>query len=177
MRDFFTTLSAYDGRTGPPFTINFAYMSWTDYLNCFMNFTLPLFGIGWIADFADADNFVRPYMHSSGTFPPYQSYTADNGWGATKDALIDLALVTPDGANRQALYEQLALTYYNDCPSFPLPAPLGRFWCQYWVKGWHSNAFEACGFDILALGETWYPGTHFYTSPAQHKASQMESST
>jgi len=108
-KDFFNTLSTYDGRTGPPFTINVALLDYSTYYYYFRDFKLPLFEISWPADFADADNFLRPYMHSDGDFVQYQNYTLENGWNSShgtnypslrKDQLIDLALVTPDGPER-----------------------------------------------------------------------------
>ena len=162
IRDFFGNLSTFDGRMGPPFQVVITEIDYDTYLGQWEEKILPIFDLTWFVDFRDADDFVRPYMHSWADFSYLQSYTTDNGWGATKDALIDLALVTPDGANRQALYEQLALIYYNDCPSFPLPVPLGRFWCQYWVKGWYNNG-RAIVSDTTMQSYTRYPGTYFYT--------------
>ncbi len=95
--------------------------------------------MGWKADFSDADDFLRPYMHSKGTFSSGQGYTADNGWGNEKDLLIDQALLTPDGPARQAIYNQLAQMYYDDCPSFPITEPRGRRWTHYWAKGWYYD--------------------------------------
>jgi ABC-type transport system substrate-binding protein len=162
IRDFFfNTLSTYDGRTGPPFTINVASSDWSTYLNYIRDFKLPLFEIDWLADFADAENFLRPYMQSDGVdgyFAGFQNYTLDNGWNSTrganypsldKDQLIDLALVTPDGPDRAKMYADLENIYMNDCPSFPICQPYIRRWCQYWVKGWYYNAL--------------YPSSYFYT--------------
>jgi peptide/nickel transport system substrate-binding protein len=169
IREFFNTLSTYDGRTGPPFTINLVDLDWTIYLDYFETFKLPLFEIGWLADFADADNFLRPYMHSDGDFVQFQNYTLDNGWSNTrganypslnKDQLIDLALVTPDEPDRARMYADLENIYMNDCPSFPIDQPYIRRWCQYWVKGWYYNPLcpgdyyramwkaDDCWFDI-----------------------------
>jgi len=159
-RDFFATLSTYDGRSGPAFTINTAATDWTTYQNLFEAQKLPMFDIGWLADFADADNFVRQYMHSNGDLAYFQGYTVDNGWGNLKDILIDQALVTADGPERQALYQQLQQIYYNDCPSYPVTIPRERRWCQYWVKGWYYDAlypatyipsvykYDDCWFDV-----------------------------
>jgi peptide/nickel transport system substrate-binding protein len=142
IRDFFVTLSTYDGRSpiANPFIIDVANIDWSDYVEQFATGKLPIWSTGWSADFADADSFARPYMHSNGDLAYLQGYTADNGWGTTKDILIDQALLTPDGPARQAVYDQLAAIYYDDCPSYPLTNPRGRRWCQYWVKGWYYNA-------------------------------------
>ncbi|HUW49026.1 MAG TPA: ABC transporter substrate-binding protein [Patescibacteria group bacterium] len=159
IKDFFMKLSTYDGRVGNPFTVNVApEIDWLTYLQDFENFLLPTFDIGWLADFADADNFVRPYMHSGGDFSFFQNYTLTNGWESThgsnypalnKDELIDKAFATPDGSDRAKMYQDLESIYMADCPSLPMPAPTGRRWCQYWVKGWYYNPL--------------YPGDYYYT--------------
>jgi peptide/nickel transport system substrate-binding protein len=165
--DFFRTLSTYDGRVGPPFTINNANVDWTTYLNYFEEFKLPIFDIGWLADFADADNFIRPYMHSNGEFSYFQNYTLANGWGSThgsnyptlnKDELIDRAFTTIDGPDRAKMYADLEAIYMSDCPSLPTPTPTGRRWCQYWVKGWYYNAMYSGTYvpSVYKYDDCWY---------------------
>jgi len=147
LRDFFTNLSTYDSRTGPTFTVNVVgEWSWPPWPG--EEYYEPMFMNGWLADFADADNFVRPYMYSMGDFAWFQNYTKDNGWGARKDELIDLALKTPDGPERASLYTELQDIYIADCPSFPIAQISGRRWQKYWVKGWYHNGL--------------YPATYYY---------------
>ena len=137
--NFFYTLSTFDGRTGPTFKVNSMEIVWGSPPS-YIDEVLPVFFMPWIADFADADDFCRQFMHSDGWFAYYQGYTASNGWGTLKDALVDQAATMPDSPARQALYQQLQQIFYDDCPGFPVPTLLNRFWCQYWVKGWYYNA-------------------------------------
>jgi peptide/nickel transport system substrate-binding protein len=155
IRAFFQTLSKYHGRVGPAFTVNIATTDWATYLKLWEAQQLPMFWMSWLADFADADNFMRPYMHSDGDFSYYQNYTLANGWRYTrglyypalnKDELVDVAFVTPDGPERAKMYADLESIYLTDCPSLTIPVQTGRRWCQYWVKGWYYNAM--------------YPGTY-----------------
>ena len=134
---------------GSQFVVNVVSITWDAYLDAFEAYQLPIWSIGWLADFADADNFARPYMHSYGDFAYFQNYTAANGWGTRKDQLIDTALSTPDGSARAALYKELQQIYYNDAPSLPIDIPVGRRWCWYWVKGWYYNAL--------------YPAQYYYS--------------
>jgi len=151
IESFFTTLSTFNGRSAsrPPFTVNIQEITWSATIRGMTRRWLPIWDIGWLADFADADDFIRPYMHSAGTFAYYQGYTAANGWGILKDTLIDEAVLTPDGPARAALYRQLQQIYFQDVPSFPVNIPRGRRFCAYWVKGWYFDAV--------------YPSTNFYT--------------
>ncbi len=99
----------------------------------------PLTAYGWLADFADPDNFCEPYQASWGNFmvaqgPPFP------GDQAFVDQEINAALVEPDSAKRGAMYQDLQYRYWLDVPSFPLVQPVGRRWARYWVQGWYFNA-------------------------------------
>jgi len=148
---FFGNLSTYDSRPGawPDFIIDIKEIDWSTYLDQFENMELPIFSIGWLADFADADNWVRPYIHSYGDFSYFQSYSVENGYGDAKDKLIDLAVKTPDGPARRAMYKTVQEYYVNDCPSFPIDSPSGRRWAKYYVKGWYYNGL--------------YPSMYYYS--------------
>jgi len=147
LRDFFTELGTNNGRTGPPFVIDVAEIDWPTYINQWFAFNLPLWAIGWLSDYADADNWMGAYMHSWICFAYFQVYRIDNGYGTLgpvtgmdKDELIGVAVKTPDGPERAALYKDLEDIYIMDCPSYSLAEPLGRKWLKYWVKGWYHNA-------------------------------------
>jgi ABC-type transport system substrate-binding protein len=121
---------------------------WPVYLTYMEAMMMPVWEIGWLADYADASNWFGPYMHSFGDFTFYQAYSAANGWdsqlgtrsGMTgKDEMIDRAFLTPDGTSRQNMYFDLNDIYVNEVPNLPTSQPLGRRWAQYWVKGWYFN--------------------------------------
>jgi ABC-type oligopeptide transport system substrate-binding subunit len=158
--NFFYTLSTFDGRTGPAFNVNVNYAIWVE-PSYYTTAELPMFFMSWSADFADAEDFCRPFVHSDGAFAYYQAYTADNGWGTLKDTLVNQAAVTPDGPARQALYQQLQQIFYGDCPGFPVPTLLNRFWCQYWVKGWYYNALAPSPYyySMWKQDTPWYDVT------------------
>jgi peptide/nickel transport system substrate-binding protein len=141
------TFDEINTKYGKNFQINIVGPDWSTYLDLMEEFKMPLWIIGWLADFADADNWDRPFMHSYGDFSYYQNYTAWNGWttpgprtGLDKDKLIDIAVKTPDGPDRAKYYADLDDIYIMDCPSFPIIQASGRRWQKYWVKGWYYNA-------------------------------------
>jgi peptide/nickel transport system substrate-binding protein len=142
IKDFFESL-------GPQFQITIYEIDWPTYLDLLETFQLPIWSLRWLADFADADNFARPYMHSNGDFAYFQNYTAWNGWGSRKDEIVDMAIKTPDGPARAALYRELQQIYYNDAPFLPIDIPIERRWQWYWVKGWYYNPL--------------YPGDYYYS--------------
>jgi peptide/nickel transport system substrate-binding protein len=159
LKNFFANLSTYDGRTGPPFEISI--VEYDPFIWPPDPVERPIWIIGWLADYADADNFIRPYMHSLGDFSYFQNYTAENGWGRLKDELIDNAVNTPDGPQRAAIYNQLEHKYIDDCPSIPLAQPLARMWMNYWVKGWYYNPLTSSPqsgyyYSIWKYDDCWF---------------------
>jgi len=168
---FFVKLSTYDNRIGPPFTVEISEIDSPTYLTYFEESKLPVGVMRWHGDYADADDFKRPFMHSRGYFAYPQNYTTDNGWPGIgpvtqlpKDILIDLAVKTPDAdPNRAKYYADLDSIYIADCPSFPIVQAVERKWTKYWVKGWYYNALypsnyyyyklykeQACWYDVTS---------------------------
>jgi peptide/nickel transport system substrate-binding protein len=113
---------------------------------------MPIFMMGWLADYPDAHDFVFPFMHSQGGFAIYQSYG-----NATLDFLIDVAAVMPDGPMRQQAYYDLQAIYHNDVPSVPIYQGIGRYFERDWVRGWHYNPVLP-GNDVYHM---WKAKTHF----------------
>jgi peptide/nickel transport system substrate-binding protein len=135
---------------------------------------VPIFMIGWLADYPDPDNFAFPFMHSLGTFSQWQGYS-----NAHVDALIEQGAQTADdvaayagqldqpdprpfmnnnpGTNipgdtrwpRRSIYYELQAIYaIDDIPSVTLVTAAGRHWERDWVRGWYYNAI--------------YPGQYIY---------------
>jgi len=134
----FTALGAAHGGTNK-FRVTVLAQDWPVFLSAEQNGQLPMYDVGWLADFADPDNFARPYQHSQGDFvvsqgppfPPDQTLV---------DTEIDAAIIEPNVATRKALYQDLQYRYWLDALSFPLIQPVGRRFARDWVQGWYYNA-------------------------------------
>jgi peptide/nickel transport system substrate-binding protein len=100
---------------------------------------LPIFQIGWAADYPDAHNFIFPYMHSSGTFSGWQNYNNPEA-----DALIAQGISATDPAERQTIYDQLTNLYYTDAPGIMISQGLGRRYFRSWVQGYVFNPTNPC---------------------------------
>jgi len=109
-------------------------VQWPTFLRGMIAQTLPLFVIGWLADYPDPHNFAFPFMHSGGTFSGWQSYSDPD-----VDALIADGIGTTDPTEREAIYYELEQIYYEDVPSIALAQALGRRYFRDWVKGWYYN--------------------------------------
>ncbi|MDH5461842.1 MAG: ABC transporter substrate-binding protein [Candidatus Bathyarchaeota archaeon] len=127
----------------PKFHINMKEVDFSTYLTHLVHMESPMFYLGWLFDYPDPHDFVMSFMHSSGVFTSWQSYS-----NATVDALIEEGLRTINGSRRREIYYELQRIYHDDCPSVPTAQPLGRHWERDWVQGWYYNPA--------------YPGIYFY---------------
>jgi peptide/nickel transport system substrate-binding protein len=95
---------------------------------------MPIWVVGWQVDYPDADDFISPYMATYGDFSYFQGYGT-----AEIDALIEQARYSTDPTERQALYNQLAGIFYEDCPTIMTAQPLGRRFFTKYIDGFYFN--------------------------------------
>jgi len=127
----------------PKFKVEVIEVDWPTYLRAMVRSQLPLYIIGWLADFPDPHNFVHPFMHSNGAFSAWQGYSNPH-----VDELIENGISETDPTARKNIYYELQRIYYEDVPSVIIDQPLGRHWERDWVQGWYYNPI--------------YPGQYFY---------------
>jgi len=118
----------------PDFKVNIQIMQWPTLLRSMYAGLLPMFQIGWQADYPDPHNFILPFMHSHGTFSAWQNYHDPE-----IDALIEQGIAAADPAERQVIYYQLQNLYIEEVPSFTIAQPLGRRYFRDWVQGFYFN--------------------------------------
>jgi len=124
-------------KINPKFQVRVQVMQWPTLLRGMYMQLLPMFQIGWQADYPDAHNFIYPFMHSNGTFSGWQNYR-----NPVVDELIDKGIGSTDPAERQAIYNQLGQIYYDDNPGILLCQPQGRRYFRDWVKGYVFNPID-----------------------------------
>ncbi|MDR5696893.1 MAG: ABC transporter substrate-binding protein [Armatimonadota bacterium] len=118
----------------PRFRVDVVSLAWSTYLAQESEGRLPIYFLGWAADYADPDNFVYPFMHSKGTFTGAQSYN-----NPEVDRLIEEAQRTADPARRRQIYFRLQEIAFNDVPTVYLGYPTGFIVMRSWVRGWYHN--------------------------------------
>jgi len=116
------------------FTVLIQVMQWPTMLRGMYMQLLPMFQIGWMADYPDAHNFVFPFMHSGGTFSGWQNYK-----NTEVDTLIAEGISGTTTAAREATYRKLDQLFFDDVPSFILSQALGRRYFRSWVQGFYHN--------------------------------------
>jgi len=118
----------------PKFKIDTRGITWSTYLGLYTKSKLPMFFIGWGADYPDPDNFVVPFMHSTGSFAKAQGYKNPEA-----DRLIEQAARETDPKKREQLYFRLQELAYQDVPTIYLIYRAGFVVMRSWVKGWYHN--------------------------------------
>ncbi len=124
----------------PKFKVDTRGVTWSSFLGLVNANKATMFFIGWAADYADPDNFVVPFMHSTGTFSAHQGYK-----NPEVDKLIEQAALETDNAKRQALYVRLQEIAYTDIPTIYIVYPVGLIVMRSWVKGWYNNPIYPTG--------------------------------
>ena len=132
-------LSAYARKINPKFKIEVKSEMWASYVRDRLEWKLPYFMTGWFADYPDADDFVYPFLYSTG----YYGLTLGKGYQelAKKvfDPLINEAEDTTNVQQRLKLYKELSVKAYDEAAIMWLFQPLGNHVQRTWVKGWYYN--------------------------------------
>ena len=142
------------------FTVLIQVMQWPTLLNGMYSQLLPMFQVGWMADYPDAHNFAYPFMHSIGTFSGWQSYN-----NPEVDALLADGISATTAAERERIYRELDQMYYDEVPSFIMAQPLGRRYFRDWVEGFYYNPVLPASFgNLYVLSKTQSPHPDTFVS-------------
>jgi len=123
----------------PKFHIDIRGVPWSSYLDRMVTTQMPLFVIGWLADFPDPHNFVVPFAHSTGTFSGWQGDTLVEMFKENYDPLISDAMATADQSVRAGIYYKIEQMSFDDCYDMWLPQVNGYRVMRDWVQGYAFN--------------------------------------
>ncbi len=121
-------------KLNPKFKIDIRPIQWSTYLDASQNKMLPMYTLGWAADYPDAHNFVFPLLHSLGNYPDQQGYK-----NPEIDRLIEQAISETDLEKRKALYSEVLVLAYQDVPHLVILDRVMPRVQRTWVKGWYHN--------------------------------------
>jgi len=121
-------------KLNPRFKIDIRPVQWSTFLDASEKKMLPMFTLGWQADFPDAHNFVFPMLHSQGNYPNQQGYK-----NPEIDRLIGQAILETDLEKRKALYSEILVLAYEDVPHLVILDRVMPRVQRTWVKGWYHN--------------------------------------
>jgi peptide/nickel transport system substrate-binding protein len=129
-------------------TIKVQELDWPTFLAKVRARELPIFFIGWSADFADADTFIFSYGHSHGFFAPRTGYE-----NPEVDRLIDQGRIETDPEKRAKLYHD-AQVMINEDAIYILTAEGTNIYCfRDWVKNWYPNPIRSGYFNYDVVKE------------------------
>jgi len=116
----------------PLFNIKIQMVPWNGYKILWSTRVIPLYIVGWLADYPDAHNFAHPFMHSIGAFSKFQGFKGITEF-PNQEVDDEIALGISDVANRAIHYDWLNHYYVDNAPSLALDVPTGRHWQRNWV--------------------------------------------
>jgi peptide/nickel transport system substrate-binding protein len=136
-------------RMNPKFQMTCRAVPWNTYISYLVTSKLPLFIIGWLADFPDPHNFAQPFVQSTGTFSGWQGeYMIENIFKPIFDPLVEAGMATADLTKRAEAYYEISRLAHEYAIDVWLPQAEGWRSVRDWVQG--------CPFNPI------YPGYYFY---------------
>lgn len=137
----------------PKFQIEVQGMQWATYLGKLDAGSLPVFFMGWLADFPDAHNFVDAYLRSTGAFAGYFGEGLVELAKAEFDDLVAQAMQAPTTEEREALYQEINRKAYEYAVAMPYIDPADHRVMRDWVEGFvHCPAYSA-KYDFYSLSK------------------------
>ncbi len=118
----------------PKFQLDVQAMDWGEYLTAIQQHRLPVFVVGWGADYPDPDNFAYPYLHSEGFYSKYIGYNNPEA-----DKLIKMGVETAAIDERRKIYHQIQDIWARDIPGVTVIQRLGAKGFTDTIKGFHPN--------------------------------------
>lgn len=122
----------------PKFQLDVQALDWGEYLTAIQQHRLPVFVVGWGADYPDPHNFAFPYLHSEGFYSKYIGYNNPEA-----DRLIKKGIETADTTAREKIYHQLQDMWARDIPGVTVIQRLGAKGFSDYVDGFFPNPMYA----------------------------------
>jgi peptide/nickel transport system substrate-binding protein len=96
-------------------TVNLKNLDWAAYKNARSGETMQAYIMGWYPDYIDPDDYIYPFVESSGGSWLHINYNS-----SAMDALVAQARAATDTTVRQGVYGQINNLIVADCPLIPL---------------------------------------------------------
>ena len=116
------------------FQVDVRPVEWPTFLDQYRASKLPIFMMGWQADFPDPHNFAYVLMDSHGDYPATQHYSNPEA-----DRLVERAIAETDAEKRKELYYKLQALEYDDVPHLVIDDSTRFRTDRTWVHGYVHN--------------------------------------
>jgi peptide/nickel transport system substrate-binding protein len=121
----------------PKFKVQPRSVEWATFVNQQNQHVLPIYYIGWGADFPDPHAFMYTYMYRTGLHASRSSYNNPEA-----DRLVEQGLTATDPAKRKVIYYRLQQIWLEDVPGIMLHQPIVQQYFRDWVKGYFFHPLE-----------------------------------
>jgi peptide/nickel transport system substrate-binding protein len=128
-------------KVNPKFKVEVRGVEWATFVDLQRQKRLPIFYIGWGADYPDPHNFAQPYMFSQGLYGGRSGYK-----NAEADKLIEQGAIELDAAKRKAIYYRLQEIWLEDNPGIVFHQAKGNRYFRDWVQGFVFNPMDTTYF-------------------------------
>jgi oligopeptide transport system substrate-binding protein len=92
--------------------LNFSYNTWPAFIEKLNRRQAQMFGLAWVADYPDAENFLQLFYSKNESPGPNHSNYRDPEF----DRLYEEIRIMQDSPERMAKYEEMARIVIEDCP-------------------------------------------------------------
>lgn len=135
-------------KLNPKFKIDARAVEWPTFLDNYKSAKMPLFVMGWNADYPDPHNFAFSFLHSKGDYPATQGFK-----NPEFDRLVEEGNTETSLAKRKAIYAQLQELAFEEAPQLYILDTVRYRTQRTWVKGWYHNPI----FPDSPYGGYFYP--------------------
>jgi peptide/nickel transport system substrate-binding protein len=125
----------------PKFKMNVRSLPWPDFLARTAERKVPMFALGWGADYADARNFINTFYDNDGYYAPRTSINLPE-----MQAIIDEADAIVDQTTRGFLYREIGVLHYDLAPLIAVPTPSSYILTSDRIAGVYYNPMRAHNF-------------------------------
>jgi len=145
-------LSNYARQINPKFQINVVGELWSNFLNDYLAEKLPMYMMGWLADYPDPYDFADPYFASTGAYGAALGQNFIDYAQKNLDPLVSDLITNVVPAQRAAIAEKLSMLSYDNALYIWTDQPYAYHVERTWVNGWYYNAMRP-GIDFYSLSK------------------------
>ena len=131
----------------PKFDIEIQGLEWPLFLDKLKTKEIPMFMLGWGADYSDPHNFAHPFLHGAEGYYPstYLGFQYDD-----LDDLIMQAAAEQDPSTREQMYYEIAELEHEKALHIWAYQPTGYRLVKDWVNGWYHNMMHGTLYYTLS---------------------------
>ncbi len=145
-------LRTYAMRINPKFQISVVGELWPSFLNDYVAGKLPLYMMGWLADYPDPYDFADAYYDSTGAYGAALGQSFITFAQKNLDPLVNDLITQPSVTQRAKIAEQLATIDHENALFMWTDQPEAYHVERTWLKGWYYNAMRP-GIDFYSLSK------------------------